>query len=250
MVASVSYLAAFGGGVVSFVSPCVLPVVPAYLSMVTGLDITESDGGGRHHLGRVVRDTLLFIAGFGLVFVLLGIGATAIGGTLVHHKVLLTRISGVLVLVMAAFLAGSFVLRTPGLYREFRFHVSPSRFGPVAAPLAGVAFGFGWTPCIGPVLSAVLIVAGTERGIGQGALLLAFYAAGLGVPFLIVGCGFSRVAGALRFVRRHLNVVTLASASLLGFFGILLVLDQFSWLTNELEVAMRAVGLGSLITVG
>ncbi len=250
MAGSVGYLAAFGGGVVSFVSPCVLPVVPAYLSMVTGLDISESGAGSRRHLGRVVRDTLLFVAGFGAVFVLLGIGATAIGSTLVHHKVLLTRLSGVLVLAMAAFLAGSLVLRLPGLYREFRFHVSPSRLGPVAAPLAGAAFGFGWTPCIGPVLSAVLVVAGTERGIGQGALLLAFYAAGLGLPFLVVGAGFSRLAGALAFVRRHANAITFASSGLLAFFGILLVLDQFSWLTNELEVALRAIGLGRLITVG
>lgn len=250
MAASIGYLAAFGGGVVSFVSPCVLPVVPAYLSMVTGLDITESGSGGRHHVGRVVRDTLFFIAGFGVVFILLGIGATAIGSTLIHHRVLLTRVSGVLVLALAAFLAGSLVLQTPALYREFRFHFSPSRFGPIAAPLAGVAFGFGWTPCIGPVLSAVLLVAGTQRGIGQGALLLAFYAAGLGVPFLVVGVGFSRLAGALAWVRRHLNVVTLTSAGLLGFFGVLLVLDQFSWLTSELEVALRAVGLGRLITVG
>lgn len=250
MAASIGYLAAFGGGVVSFVSPCVLPVVPAYLSMVTGLDITESGSGGRHHVGRVVRDTLFFIAGFGVVFILLGIGATAIGSTLIHHRVLLTRVSGVLVLALAAFLAGSLVLQMPALYREFRFHFSPSRFGPIAAPLAGVAFGFGWTPCIGPVLSAVLLVAGTQRGIGQGALLLAFYAAGLGVPFLAVGVGFSRLAGALAWVRRHLNVVTLASAGLLGFFGVLLVLDQFSWLTSELEVALRAVGLGRLITVG
>ncbi|MDA8295966.1 MAG: cytochrome c biogenesis protein CcdA [Actinomycetota bacterium] len=250
MAASVSYLVAFGGGIASFVSPCVLPVVPAYLSMVTGLDITESQAGSRQHLVRVVRDTLLFIAGFGVVFVLLGVSATAVGSTLIHHKILLTRLSGVVVLAMAAFLAGSLVLRLPFLFRELRFHPMPSRLGPFAAPLTGVAFGFGWTPCIGPVLTSVLAVAGLQRGVGQGAALLAFYAAGLGVPFLVVGCGFSKVAGALRWVRAHALAITAASAALLAFFGVLLVLDRFTWLTSELEVALRAIGLGGLITVG
>lgn len=248
--ASVSYLVAFGGGIASFVSPCVLPVVPAYLSMVTGLDITESTAGVRRHLGRVVRDTLLFVGGFGVVFVLLGVSATAVGSTLVHHKLLLTRVSGIVVLVMAAFLAGSLVLRLPGLYRELRFHPQPSRLGPLAAPIAGAAFGLGWTPCIGPVLTTVLAVAGLERGLGRGAALLAFYAAGLGVPFLVVGCGFSRLAAALAWVRAHAAAITLVSAALLGFFGVLLVLDRFTWLTTELETALRAVGLGSLVTVG
>ncbi len=250
MAASVSYLVAFGGGIASFVSPCVLPVVPAYLSMVTGLDITETQAGSRQHLLRVVRDTLLFIAGFGVVFVLLGVSATAVGSTLIHHKILLTRLSGVVVLAMAAFLAGSLVLRLPFLFRELRFHPMPSRLGPFAAPLTGVAFGFGWTPCIGPVLTSVLAVAGLQRGIGQGAALLAFYAAGLGVPFLVVGFGFSKVAGALRWVRNHALAITAASAAMLAFFGILLVLDRFTWLTSEFEVALRAIGLGSLITVG
>lgn len=250
MAAPVGYLAAFGGGIVSFVSPCVLPVVPAFLSMVTGLDITESSSGTRHHLGRVVRDTLLFICGFGIVFILLGVSATAIGSSLVHHKLLLSRISGGVILVMAAFLAGTLVFRLPALYREFRFHPSPSRLGPLAAPLTGVAFGFGWTPCIGPVLTSVLAVAELERGLGHGALLLAFYAAGLGLPFLAVGCGFSRLAGALAFVRSHTAAITVVSAALLAFFGILLIINRFFWLTSELEVALRAIGLGRLITAG
>ncbi|MCU1489853.1 MAG: cytochrome c biosis protein transrane region [Acidimicrobiaceae bacterium] len=250
MSGSVGYVVAFGGGVASFISPCVLPVVPAYLSMVTGLDITESGRGTRHHLGKVIRDTLGFVGGFALVFVLLGVSATAIGAGLVHHRLLLTRVSGAVILVMAAFLAGSLALRLPFLYREVRFHPAPSRLGPVAAPIAGVAFGFGWTPCIGPVLTSVLAVAGLERGIGQGAALLAVYAAGLGLPFLIVGCSFSRMAGALAFVRRHSGAITVASSLLLALFGVLLVINRFSWLSTELEAGLRAIGLGRLVTVG
>lgn len=250
MPAPVSYVVAFGGGVASFVSPCVLPVVPAYLSMVTGIDITDDGARSAGRLARVARDTVLFVLGFGAVFVLIGVSATAVGQSLLHNRVLLTRISGVVVLAMAAFFAGTLVLRLPGLYREARFHPRLSRLGPFAAPVAGAAFGFGWTPCIGPVLASVTAVASTERGIGSGAFLLAAYAAGLGVPFLVVGLGFSRLAGALRFVKRHSGAVTLGSAALLAFFGVLLVLNRLSFVTTELETAMRAVGLGRLVTAG
>jgi cytochrome c-type biogenesis protein len=250
MATNVNDLVAFGGGIVSFVSPCVLPVVPAYLSMVTGLDIAELERGRKRQLVHIARDTLLFIAGFGIVFVLLGVSATAIGSTLVRNHVLLTRISGGVVLAMAAFLAGSVVLNMPALYGEARFHINASRFGPFAAPLAGAAFGFGWTPCIGPVLSSVLVVALSDRGIGNGAVLLAFYALGLGVPFLIVGCGLGTAAGALKVVRRHLRAITLGSSALLACFGVLLVLNRLSWVTSVLESWMRDIGLGRLVNLG
>lgn len=250
MAAPVGYIVAFGGGVASFVSPCVLPVVPAYLSMVTGIDVTDGQDRSAGRLARVARDTVLFVAGFGLVFVLIGISATAVGSALQHNRVLLTRISGVVVLAMALFFAGTLVARLPGLYREARFHPRLSRLGPFAAPVAGAAFGFGWTPCIGPVLASVTVVASTEHGIGSGAFLLAAYAAGLGVPFLVVGLGFSHVTGALRFFKRHSSAITLISAVLLAFFGVLLVMNRLSFVTTELEAAMRAVGLGRLVTVG
>lgn len=250
MATNVNDLVAFGGGIVSFASPCVLPVVPAYLSMVTGLDLGELERGRKRQLARIARDTGLFILGFGIVFVLLGVSATALGSALVRNHALLTRISGGFVLFMAAFLAGSVVLNLPALYGEARFHLNTSRFGPFAAPLAGAAFGFGWTPCIGPVLSSVLVVALGDRGIGNGAVLLAFYALGLGVPFLIVGCGIGTAAGALKVVRRHLRAITLGSSLLLACFGVLLVLNRLSWLTSVLESWMRDVGLGRLITLG
>jgi cytochrome c-type biogenesis protein len=166
--AGVSYAAAFGGGLISFLSPCVLPIVPAYLSVITGLDVTEAAGGSRRHLARVARDTGLFVAGFSAVFILLGLSATTIGHALFANHVLITRISGLAVLAMALFIAGSLVVRAPWLYAEHRFHPSPSRFGRFAAPVAGVAFGFGWTPCIGPVLGAVLAVAATRGRATEG----------------------------------------------------------------------------------
>lgn len=243
--AGVSYVVAFGGGVASFVSPCVLPVVPGYLSMITGLDLTSSETSGSPQLWRIARDTALFICGFGVVFVLLGLVTTAAGDALFRNKHLLTEISGVVVLVMAAFLAGSLLLRLPWLYREARWHPRLSRLGPFAAPIAGVAFGFGWTPCITPVLSAVLATAASGRSEGSATLLLAAYTLGLGVPFLAVGCAFGQLAGALRFVRRHAVQVTLGSALVLAGFGVLLLLDRLTWLSSEFQ-SFAAIGLSGL----
>jgi cytochrome c-type biogenesis protein len=247
---NVGYLAAFGGGLVSFASPCVLPLVPAYLSMVTGLDVAELQAGERRHIGRIARDTGLFILGFGTVFVVLGFGTAAFGGAVFRNQVLLTRLSGLLVVMMALFLAGSLVVRAPWLYRELRFHPSPSRLGPLAAPVTGVAFGFGWTPCIGPVYASVLAVASQSGQGARAALLLVAYSAGLGVPFLATGLALGRLGGALAWVKRHTSQITLASAALLAALGVLLVFNQLTRVTTETQSLFRAVGLGRLITLG
>jgi cytochrome c-type biogenesis protein len=248
--AGVGYVVAFGGGVASFVSPCVLPVVPAYLSMVTGIDLTDTTGGQRRQAWRVARDTALFICSFGAVFVALGISATALGSAVLRNRVLLTEISGGVVIAMSLYLAGSLVLPLPALYGEARLSLRPSRLGVLAAPIAGAAFGFGWTPCIGPVLTSVLAVAATERGLGEGAGLLAIYALGLGIPFLVVGLGLSRLAGPLALLRRHSGAITLCAAALLCAFGVLLVLNRISLVTSGLESVLRTIGLGRLLTVG
>jgi cytochrome c-type biogenesis protein len=250
MATGVSYLAAFGGGVASFVSPCVLPIVPGYLSLVTGLDLASLEGGVRRHALRILRETTLFMTGFGAVFVLLGVTATSVGQTVTRDHLLLTRITGAVVLAMAAVLALSLVLRVPWMSREARFHPDLSRFGPFAAPVAGVAFGFGWTPCIGPILSSILAVAAGSGSASSGAGLLAVYSLGLGVPFLVVGLGFTRLTGAIKWVRRHSRAVTISSVMVLAVFGVLLVLNRLTEVTSLLETAMRAIGLGRLVHVG
>lgn len=247
---SVTYLAAFGGGVVSFLSPCVLPIVPAYLSLITGPDITKIQDGTRPQMARVARDTGLFITGFSVVFVLLGLSATTIGGTVFRNQLALTRISGLLVLAMSLFLVGSLILRSPWLYREKRFHPDLSRFGPFAAPVAGAAFGFGWTPCIGPVLTSVLARAATRGEPTRGAVLLAFYSAGLGIPFLATGLAFSRVSGSFTWVKRHSSAITMASAASLAFFGILLTFNRLVWVTSQVQQGLDAVGLGRFVNLG
>lgn len=250
MMSDVGYFAAFGGGLISFLSPCVLPIVPAYLSMVTGLDVASLRSGPSRHSGRIVRDTGLFVLGFSAVFVVLGLGASAFGGAFVHHQAALTKASGVVVVAMALFLLGSLVLRAPWLYQELRFHPSPSRLGPLAAPVTGAAFGFGWTPCLGPVLASVLAVAGDSGRTTRGAALLAAYSLGLGVPFLATGLALGRVEGALTFVKRHTTLVTGLSSALLGLFGLLLVLGRLHSVTTDTQSLFKAIGLGRLVTFG
>jgi cytochrome c-type biogenesis protein len=247
---NVTVLAAFGGGLVSFLSPCVLPIVPAYLSVITGLDVAEVRQGSRRHLPRIAGHTGLFIAGFSAVFVVLGLSATALGQVAFRNRSVMTRISGLFILAMALYVLGSLVLRAPGLYRERRFHPELSRFGPFAAPVAGVAFGFGWAPCIGPVLSSVLALAATQHGVGRAAALLTAYSAGLGLPFLVTGLALGRLAGAFGFVKRHSTAITAASALALGAFGVLLAFDRLVWLTNRLQDGLTAIGLGGLIKLG
>ncbi len=250
MTNTVSYIAAFGGGVASFVSPCVLPIVPGYLSVLTGLDLSDAVQGSRHHLLRIARDTGLFVAGFTVVFVLLGVSATTIGSAVFRDKELLLRISGALVVAMSLFLAGSLVLKRPGWYREFRFRPKLERYGPFAAPIAGAAFGFGWQPCLGPILASVSAVAATSGSAGRGAALLAVYSLGLGIPFLVVGLALGRLSGALSFIRRHSRLITIVSVVVMGAFGALLFTDNLTEVTSWLETLMRWVGLGRLVTVG
>ncbi len=250
MTNTVSYVAAFGGGVASFVSPCVLPIVPGYLSVVTGFDLTDAAQGSRHHLLRIARETALFVVGFTVVFVLLGITATTIGSAIFRDKELLLRISGALVVAMALFLAGSLVVKRPGWYREARFHPKLDRYGPFAAPVAGAAFGFGWQPCLGPILASVSAVAATSGSAAQGAALLGVYSLGLGVPFLVVGLALGRLSGVLGFVRRHSPLITVLSVIVMGVFGCLLFTDKLTYVTSGLETLMRSIGLGRLVTVG
>jgi cytochrome c-type biogenesis protein len=245
-----TYLAAFGGGLVSFLSPCVLPIVPGYLSLVTGLEISELHNGSRRHLVGIARDTALFVAGFSTVFVLLGLSATSIGQLLVRNQLLLTRISGVIVLSMALFMIGSIFMRAPWLYQEKRFHPDTRGLGPFAPPIAGAAFGFGWTPCIGPVLGSILAVAATQQRAWAGASLLAVYSLGLGVPFLVTGLALGRLAGAFAWIKRHYTTLVVAASVSLGFFGVLLIFNRLIWVTSRLQDTLRAVGLERLVNLG
>jgi cytochrome c-type biogenesis protein len=247
---ALAYIAAFGGGIVSFLSPCVLPLVPGYLSMVTGLDIAVLEEGSGTNTKRVLGTTALFIAGFGTVFVLLGLTASSIGQPLREHQEMLTRISGALMLGMALFLLGSMFLRAPWLYQEKRFHPDLGRYGAAMPLVAGAAFGFGWSPCIGPVLGSILGIAATQQRVWAGATLLVAYSIGLGLPFLISGLALQRVSGAMGWVKRHFPAIVVGSSLILGGFGLLLMFDQLSRLTVDFQRALTDAHLDWLVNLG
>lgn len=247
---NVNVLIAFGGGIISCLSPCVLPIVPGYLSLVTGLTMGELEEPDARRLTRIAINTGLFVFGFTVVFVALFLTTWSVSDVVFRNQETLTRVSGALVLLMALYLAGSQLLTTPRLYQEFRIHPHLERFGPFAAPVAGAAFGLGWTPCIGPVLASILAVASTEGQAAKGASLLIAYSLGMGVPFLLLGLGFGRFAPALNWVKRHSKAITLVSAALLAVFGVILLLDRLPIVTARLQDTLRAIGLARLVNIG
>lgn len=247
---TLAYLAAFGGGVVSFLSPCVLPLLPGYLSMVTGLDLADIQQTSRANVRRVLGTTSLFIAGFGAVFIALGLSATRFGQTLREYQDELTRISGAFMLAMALFLLGSLFLRAPWLYQEKRHQPELGKYGNAAPLVAGAAFGFGWSPCLGPILGSILTIAANQDRALAGGTLLAVYALGLGLPFLLCGLGLARLSGALNFVKRHYTALIATSAVIMGGFGILLLFNQLSRLSSELVRFLNDANLSWLVQLG
>lgn len=236
---------AFGAGMISFLSPCVLPLVPGYLSLMSGVSapavVGPRNAYSRADTLRILRATLLFAAGFTLVFVALGAAATGLGQVLLQNQRVLNRVAGALIILMGLVIAFGVLPRLLGAERRLR--VSPARLGVVAAPVMGMAFAFGWTPCIGPVLAATLSLAAAEATLGQGMLMLLAYSAGLALPFIGAGVGFARLTGVFAWFRRNARAVNLVSGSVLIAFGVVLVLDRVGWLSAQLVDLMNAVGL-------
>jgi len=245
-----AFVLAFAGGVVSFLSPCVLPLVPGYLSIVTGLDLPTLEEGAGKYTGRIIATTALFIGGFAAIWVPLGASASKLGSLFKEHQVALTRISGVVVIVFALFLLGSLFLPAPSLYREVRFHPRLQVFGAATPVVLGMAFAFGWTPCIGPVLGSITNIAVTDGRPTAGAALLFVYTLGLGVPFLLCGLAFGTLRGPLQRVRRFFPWITAASAVVMLIFGWLLVTNQLSTLSSDLIRFLDDHGLTWLVEQG
>jgi cytochrome c-type biogenesis protein len=235
---------AFGGGMLSFLSPCVLPLVPGYVSLISGVSVAELQAGEELDLRRVIRSTLLFVAGFTVVFVALGATASAVGKALLHHRRVLEDVAGVLVVAMGVVLAGLAAPRA--LLVERRFHVAPSQVGAWGAPVMGLAFAFGWTPCIGPILTGVLTAAASEATLGRGIALLAAYSLGLGVPFLLSALALGRLSTVFSWVKRHYRGINLVSGAALAGFGVLMLTHHVTWLSTRLIDAMDRLHLSWL----
>ncbi len=235
---------AFLAGGLSFLSPCVLPLVPSYLSLMSGVGASELAVATKVDQRRLLRSILLFVAGYTAVFTALGAGASAVGSFLFDHQLGLRKVSGILIVMMGLAISG--LVRPAFFDRERRFHVSPRALGSYAPPLMGAAFAFGWSPCIGPVLGAILTLAAESASLSRGVLLLLAYSAGLAVPFIASGLAFGRLTGAFGWVKRHFGVINLVSGLLLAVFGVLLLTGAITDVVRWLQETLRAIGLDGL----
>jgi len=237
----VGILAALAAGFVSFLSPCVLPLVPGYLSAVTGVMPDELD---RAPLRRVLGPSLLFVASFSAIFIVLGLGATALGSTLNEHRQTLERVSGTVIIALGLFfLATPFIAR---LNREWRVDALMERAGRGGPVVAGAAFAIAWTPCVGPTLGAILGAAALSQSTGHGAYLLAWYSAGLAIPFLLTTIAFQRMTKLFAVVKRHYAVIVAAGGAILIVMGILIVTGELTQLNIEAQKLLDGVGLDFL----
>jgi cytochrome c-type biogenesis protein len=230
---NVTLLAAFAAGFLSFISPCVLPLIPGYISFVSGATLEDMRSGAGASRRQVVIASLAFILGFSLVFVALGASATAIGQFIFDRQPILSKIAGALIIVFGLHTMG--VFRLAFLDTEKRARTSRKPAGPLGALLVGVAFAFGWTPCIGPILAGILVVAGSQDTIGQGVLLLAVYSLGLGVPFLLTSLAIDRFFSVAAAIRRHYHAIELTSGGLLVAIGLLIFTGQLTVIVRYLQ---------------
>ncbi|MDR5695564.1 MAG: cytochrome c biogenesis protein CcdA [Armatimonadota bacterium] len=219
----VNILIAFAAGVLGFISPCVLPLIPGYISFVSGVSLQELQIGGGKVVPRVLLASLLFVLGFSLVFTAMGASASLVGSFIISNRSLLGRIGGILVILLGLTVLG--VIKVPALYRERRLHLSSQPFGLIGAIPVGMAFGFAWIPCVGPVLTAVLTMAATLNTVRQGSILLFSYAMGLGIPFLLTALLLTLSIDFLGWARRYSRYVTAASGVFLLVMGLAMAFD-------------------------
>ena len=233
-------VAAFAVGFVSFISPCVLPLVPGYLSAVSGVSLAEIQSEDRR-LSKILVPAAIFCLSFTVVFVALGMTATTLGSTLRDGRGTLDKVAGIVIILL-----GVFFLLTPfvdRLNREWRPEALISRAGSGGPLVAGAAFAFAWTPCVGPTLGSILTAASVSDTVAKGGILLLFYSLGLAVPFLITAVAFTRATSAFRWLRDRYLIVTGVSGAVLIIMGVLLFTGELTQLNIEAQQALDSVGL-------
>ena len=237
----VSLLIAFMAGVFSFISPCVLPLIPSYLTYITGISFDELvDNRSQSVRRRTLFHSLFFILGFTLVFVALGASATYVGAFFQENQVLIRRVGGVIVILLGIHITG--VIKLQLLEREKRFEFTDKPIGYLGSVLVGIAFAAGWTPCIGPILASILLYASTSDNVGSGIILLIAYSLGLGVPFLISALAFNSFLTYFSKFNRYLRVVSIISGIFLIIIGFLLLFDYLSVLSQYLNMWLPQTG--------
>jgi cytochrome c-type biogenesis protein len=228
-------MAAFLAGLLSFVSPCVLPLVPSYVTYITGLSLGQLTDADERHRARktIILNALLFIAGFSVVFVAFGASASLLGQFLSDYQDLVRKIGGVLIVVFGLYLMG--IVKFKLLMRERRFHFHSRPAGYVGSVLIGAAFAAGWTPCVGPVLGTVLMYASTTETIMDGVTLLSYYSLGLGLPLFAVALGVDRFLVYFQQARAYLGTISIVSGMILVVFGLVLFANAIPFLTAFFE---------------
>jgi cytochrome c-type biogenesis protein len=227
----VTFLGALLAGLLSFVSPCVLPLVPPYLCFLAGTSLTELSDEEMPAAAwrKVVLSSVAFVAGFATVFVAMGASASFLGGFITRHLDTLSVIAGVIIIILGLHFLG--VFRIGLLYRDFRLEGPKKSVGLAGAYVVGLAFAFGWTPCVGPVLAAILFIAGQQADVMRGALLLLAYALGIGIPFVFAALFFRPFMDAMKRFRKHMGLVEKITGGLLVVTGILFITGAMSWLS-------------------
>lgn len=248
--ANIGIVAAFVAGTISFLSPCVLPLVPGYISIVSGISLDQLQAADQSSIRRtVVLNSLLFILGFSVTFVAWGAGATVVGRMVAENLVILYRIAGILIVIFGLHLIG--ILKIPFLYRDTRFHNVGKPRGLVGAFVLGLAFAFGWSPCIGPILAGILTYASLQDTAYTGMGLLAVYSAGLGLPFFLTSLGINRFLNFYTRFRHHLRKVEVVSGVFVVAIGLLIFSNNLSrfaaWFgpMNDLVLWMERTLFGS-----
>ncbi len=233
-------IAAFAG-LLSFLSPCVLPIVPPYLAYMGGISMSEMNASAGRR--RVILSALFFVLGLSTVFLFLGFTASALGRFFLMNQTWFVAASGVVIMIFGAHFLG--VYRIGFMDREMRMDAGDRGGSAFGAYVLGLAFAFGWTPCIGPILGAILSIAASEADMARGTTLLASYAVGLGVPFLLVAAYFPRLSGAMAFMKRHMERIERVMGLLLWTVGLLMLTGKFTdfaWWLNEQFPALQAFG--------
>jgi cytochrome c-type biogenesis protein len=238
----VSWIFAFLAGIVSFLSPCVLPLIPGYISLVSKLSFNElTECSTENRIKKILIPSIFFVLGFSVVFVLLGASASYVGVFLRENKILLLKISGIVIILFGLFSMD--IIKIPQLYRERRLNLPHRNVGLIGTFLLGFAFGFGWTPCVGPILASILLYASTTEAAGKGAALLFVYSVGLGLPFIITGLALSTALGAFGWIKKHYGFYKFVVGGTLVAVGLLMVTNSLFYLNIYGQKVLDLAGI-------
>jgi cytochrome c-type biogenesis protein len=222
---TITFPAAFAAGLLSFLSPCILPLIPAYFSFITGLSLDELTAGKQNTRKKVILSTLAYVAGFSFVFILFGASASFLGSMFTKYAFVIRYLGGGIILIFGLHLLG--VINIQALAFEKRLHLKQKPVHLAGTFVVGMAFGAGWSPCIGPLLGSILIVAGNQETLFQGIWLLAFYSAGLALPFILMSVFITSLMTVMKKATRYIGIINKTAGTLLIFMGLLLIFDKF-----------------------